>query len=292
MGYIFISYDHDDEAFADRLVESLAQYYEIWIDEEGIDGGAEWIEALDKAIRGCSVFVVLISPESNQSDWVIREIIRAEETDKHRIPILIEGDDLPLPLVNVQYIDFRASFDAGLRDLLEALTKHLDPKAHMQEQARLLIGTGVAAYLSGDPPKANHLIGQGLALDPEIAGSVDDFWSRLRARERSDLAAALMDNIRVVERTETLTDGIYTDGKTAYKWTLELDAPDDVLNQIDSVRYELHPTFQPPYQIVRARETRFRLTRVGWGVFQVGVTVTFKDNTVGETVHQLTFETD
>jgi transcription initiation factor IIF auxiliary subunit len=71
-----------------------------------------------------------------------------------------------------------------------------------------------------------------------------------------------------------------------------LDAPEDVLAQIDSVRYELHPTFQPPYQIVRAREICFRLTRVGWGVFQVGVKVTFKDNTVGETVHQLTFETD
>jgi transcription initiation factor IIF auxiliary subunit len=108
-------------------------------------------------------------------------------------------------------------------------------------------------------------------------GARDEFWG-----ERG--AAAVSQ-----ETTRRIPDDDYPDG-TAYEWTLEIKGASHELDTIDSVGYTLHPTFHSQPQKVRARETGFGLTRVGWGTFTVGIQIEFIDHTAVDGAYALTFE--
>ena len=69
-------------------------------------------------------------------------------------------------------------------------------------------------------------------------------------------------------------------GNNAHQWTMFVKLPDgrddarDLAELVDHVTYDLHPTFSPAQ--VRVTEAPFRVTRLGWGTFSVGVTVQWK----------------
>jgi formylglycine-generating enzyme required for sulfatase activity len=64
-----------------------------------------------RAIRGCAAFVVLLTPESDESRWVQREVTLAEELKKPVFPLLLGGDLLSSEnwtmFVRTQYEDVR-----------------------------------------------------------------------------------------------------------------------------------------------------------------------------------------
>jgi TIR domain-containing protein/pYEATS domain-containing protein involved in immunity len=286
MSHLFISYSAEDSAFALSLADHLENYYPIWIDREGISGGAEWERTIEAALADADAFVVIVSPRSNESQWVRRETIRAEQLGLYRIPVLIEGE-LPLRLLDIQYIDFRGEFDGGFRDLLEALGKKLTLRQREPAEINTLLGEGVRAYLAGDVPHANSLIGQALALQPDIAASVEAFWQSLREVRKTDYAAVLSNLlgrgiIPIKEYAEPLMlpEGVYSAGTQAIKWSIRLDVDPVVLGQIDFVKYTLHPTFAQPERVVRDRASAFELSAVGWGRFDIPVEVHFVDGTV------------
>lgn len=285
MSHIFISYSSKNRDFALKLADDLIRLSKIWIDREGIHAGLEWEQAIEKAIRECEAFLVIVSPESNNSDWVARETILAEKLDKYRVPVLLNGE-LPFRLLNLHYVDFQGNYEGGFKDLLEAINDLIHPEEKTKDEVNRLLGLGIRAYIDEKIDDANGLIGQALALEPEIAASVEDFWLKLRGKPSTNFAADFMPSIRIVERTEL--DG-EVDGETYYAWNVEIAAPESVLNQIDSVKYILHKTFTPPFQVVRSRHNNFRLSRSGWGIFNIPIEITFKDGSVGTTAYQLTF---
>ncbi|CAM4982371.1 unnamed protein product [Rotaria socialis] len=67
--------------------------------------------------------------------------------------------------------------------------------------------------------------------------------------------------------------------KTKYKWTLfvELnnDDQDEIAQYIKQVTMDLHPTFKPSQIILN--KPPFRLTKTGWGVFRIKLTIEFHD---------------
>lgn len=286
--HIFISYSSQDREFALRLADDLEKMFSVWIDREGLEGGVEWQEQIQAAITACAVFVVVVSPYSNQSDWVNRETLLADQLKKMRVPILIEGT-LPFRLLDLQYIDFQGAYAGGLRDLIEVLSKYLDPSQQRSDESNRMLGAGVRAYLAGDQTEADRLVGEALAFQPEIAESVTEFWLKLRGQDQAgpSAAARLMDEISVIERAREA--GAYPSGDIMVEWQLYLDAPDTILNEIEYVKYILHETFAVPEQIVRDRTTHFRLTQRGWGQFIVFIKIHFKDGSVGETKHMLIF---
>jgi hypothetical protein len=80
---------------------------------------------------------------------------------------------------------------------------------------------------------------------------------------------------------------------TDWGWTIFVEGPEDVLSRIDCVEYTLHPTFRDRIQRVCARgegPQAFSLAARGWGTFQVGVRVLYKDGTSRNLTHQLLFE--
>ncbi|MFN8373111.1 MAG: TIR domain-containing protein [Anaerolineae bacterium] len=294
MNQIFISYSSKNRDFALRLADKLERFYQVWIDRDGIEGGQAWEKAIEAALKDCVVFLVLVSPDSNDSDWVARETILAERLKKARIPVLLDGD-LPFRLINLHYVDFRGDFEGGLRDLYEALGAFLNPQQKTLNDVDQLVGSGVRARLAGDFSKANDFIGQALALEPDIAASVTAFWERLTSSPTTNFAAQVAHkvgkDIKIVEKTISLDTGVYQD-KPAYQWTVSVSADSQTLDQIDYVVYELHHTFVQPTRTIRDRASNFSLTMIGWGIFDIPVTIYFKDGSHVETSYSLTFELD
>jgi hypothetical protein len=86
----FLSYSKKDNDAAHKLIQTLKQRgISIWIDVEGLTGGVDWPTELMKAIDECSGFLLLISPNSMESEEVEREVKAAVGRKKIIIPIVL-----------------------------------------------------------------------------------------------------------------------------------------------------------------------------------------------------------
>jgi hypothetical protein len=289
MAHVFVSYSAQDRAFALRLADDLEKMFPVWIDREGLEGGVDWQNRIEQAVRECAVFLVVVSPNSNESDWVNRETILAEQLKKFRVPVLLAGS-MPFRLLDLQYVDFQGEYAGGLRDLVEALSQQIDPFQQREAEANQLLGAGIRAYIRGDQVEADALIQRAIAFQPDIAETAGAFWRRLLGQPGGPSADLWMDDIRIVERARQAGE-TYPDGAQMVEWWLYLDAPEMALDQIDTVKYTLYSTFPVPEQTVRDRQTHFRLIQRGWGTFNIPVEIRFKDGSVGRTEHMLMFRT-
>lgn len=141
--YFFMSYSREDTAKQRRIVKELRERgVNIWVDVENLTPGTPtWEREIEKAIRGATGIIVLLSPESNNSEWVRREISFGEQHRKRIFPVLIEGDDhtsTPLRLASHQRVDLRTKFEAGLNELAAALKDYIDVKQEIASQSQVI----------------------------------------------------------------------------------------------------------------------------------------------------------
>ena len=124
---VFISYARENAPLAVQLARDLkANTAEVWLDQLEIRAGQNWPAEVSKALTGCSVFLVLLSPSAIRSAVVNNEIVFAHDEGKAMIPILLGLDprDIPLLLRGLNYLDFSDSehkYQAYFQDLLSAL---------------------------------------------------------------------------------------------------------------------------------------------------------------------------
>ena len=109
MADIFISYCSKDRAQAEQLIELLASAgLSVWIDRQGIVGAEKWATEIVEGIKGCSTFILLLSPNSVKSENVLRELSLASEKRKRVLPIDLEPIELPssfeYPLAGLQRV--------------------------------------------------------------------------------------------------------------------------------------------------------------------------------------------
>ena len=128
--YFFVSYSRADLEHQRRIVAELRRRgVNAWVDTENlIPGSPAWEREIERSIRGASGVLVLLSPDSNDSQWVRRELSFAEDVDKHLFPVHIRGDEndsIPLRLAAHQRVDLRGKFNAGMDLLADALKDHL-----------------------------------------------------------------------------------------------------------------------------------------------------------------------
>jgi len=131
--YFFVSYSREDTAKQKQIVRELrARGINIWVDIENLTPGTPtWEREIEKAIRGTTGIIVLLSPESNNSEWVRREISFGEQHRKRIFPVLIEGKEdmsTPLRLANHQRVDLRTKFESGLDELANAIREYIGVK--------------------------------------------------------------------------------------------------------------------------------------------------------------------
>ena len=87
---IFVSYVEEDSAVALEIVEGLeADGYSTWCYELNSVPGVSYLLQTSRAIEQARAVVVLISPHSLGSHQVTKEVVRAHETEKPFIPVLI-----------------------------------------------------------------------------------------------------------------------------------------------------------------------------------------------------------
>ncbi|MBL8165319.1 MAG: SUMF1/EgtB/PvdO family nonheme iron enzyme [Anaerolineae bacterium] len=113
MSYIFISYSKKNAGYAYRLADELrVQGFEVWIDMRRLATGEDWWRSIVLALRSCGAFVVVMTPESDSSDWVQREVTLALKYSKPIFPLWLDGD-VNTPnwelFVRTQYQDVRGS---------------------------------------------------------------------------------------------------------------------------------------------------------------------------------------
>ena len=112
------------------------QGFKVWVDNEKlIPGTAAWEESIENAIKQALAVVVVLSPESKNSEWVRREITFADQFNKRVFPVLVKGseeDSLPLRLITRQYIDMRQDENQGLSNLHAALTFYVEKKQTLE----------------------------------------------------------------------------------------------------------------------------------------------------------------
>jgi hypothetical protein len=90
-GYVFVSYSRRDAEYVERLADYLvAQRIDVWVDRK-LEHGDNWARVLAEKVDGCAAVVVVMTPDSDKSDWVQREVQRAEEESKPIFPILLRG---------------------------------------------------------------------------------------------------------------------------------------------------------------------------------------------------------
>jgi len=91
LGYVFISYSHDDKAFVQRMADQLRKDgVEVWSDHSLIPGD-KYPELIERRIADCAVFLPVMSPSSKESDWVIREGDYAEKYQRVVMPVGLDN---------------------------------------------------------------------------------------------------------------------------------------------------------------------------------------------------------
>jgi hypothetical protein len=159
--YIFVTYAHEDADLVYSHIRWLQdQGFNVWWDE-GISPGAAWRAELAQAIRGCSLLVYFVTPNSVVSDHCIREVNFA--LDEHHRPILaVHLSETSLPdTLSLSLSDRQAIFQYALppedydRKVVTALATYLDrpagevlkpgPRSHRRRPAWLIGAAGLVA---------------------------------------------------------------------------------------------------------------------------------------------------
>ncbi|NJD08134.1 MAG: toll/interleukin-1 receptor domain-containing protein [Methylococcaceae bacterium] len=115
---VFISYSRKDYYFAESLAFHLMTAgFSAWLDVKDLVPGTEWRQEIDRAIDEASCFIVVVSPDSLQSETVRCELQRAKSQGKRMIAVLFRRRSVPADWGIVEAVDFRGAFEPALGDL-------------------------------------------------------------------------------------------------------------------------------------------------------------------------------
>jgi len=123
----FLSHSTKDKPLIRQLAADLAeQDIDVWLDEQRIRVGDSIPEKIAQGLAQSDFFLVGISENSIDSQWVTHELNNAlvREVGKRNIKILpLKLDDSPIPdiVADRKYADFSESYKQGLQTLLEAM---------------------------------------------------------------------------------------------------------------------------------------------------------------------------
>ena len=131
---IFISYSRKNYDVVMEIKRQIdaATGTECWIDLKGIESGSEqFTDDIIDGINNCKVFLFMLTEQSQESNWALRELAFAEKKKKHVVLVNIDGIEM----------NDRFSFKYGLTDtiawnnlpqhdkLIRDMCRWIDPKS-------------------------------------------------------------------------------------------------------------------------------------------------------------------
>jgi hypothetical protein len=92
MSHVFISYSTRNSDYARKLADKLrAEGFDVWIDNSQLRNSEDWWRSIVLALRDSGAVVVILTPESDGSEWVQREITLADKYKKPIFPLWLDG---------------------------------------------------------------------------------------------------------------------------------------------------------------------------------------------------------
>lgn len=130
--YVFISYSSIDY----QKIKKLNSYLNMnnincWMAPDSIPGGSNYAECIPNAIKNCSVFLLILSENSQRtSKWVTKELDSAINFDRAIIPFHIDNSPLETSfsfrLTNVQEINAYRQTQKAYNQLIARIKNLLD----------------------------------------------------------------------------------------------------------------------------------------------------------------------
>ncbi len=159
---IFISHSSKDQWAAKRISEDLIKLgAKTFLDEKDIETGQSIDDSIKKHLKECSDFLVLLSPASIKSEWVLIELGGALALEKRIVPILfyVGANEIP------QAINLKLSRDIN--------SIHL----YYNEIKNVLSGNKVKKTVLSSKPKATFRVGDRVRVISETPQDIqrDDF---------------------------------------------------------------------------------------------------------------------
>ena len=120
---IFISYSRRDQEFVFKLATDLeSRGGRVWLDQADIQGGEQWQQSISSGIAQSGAFLLVISPDSMDSEYVHLELETAVLQGKPIFPLIYRRASIPENLSRFQFIDFtQGGYRKNLADLLAGL---------------------------------------------------------------------------------------------------------------------------------------------------------------------------
>lgn len=169
MKHLFISYSRQDNVFVERLEQDLvAQGIETWRDRSSIPGGDDWYESIITGLDASYAMIAVITPSSDESRWVRREALYADQNGLTIIPVMPAPHRVPFHLIEKQPVDCSTYHD-GLTQIVELVSA-------LRQTLTVSLG---------------HPGGQGGTLVESRPKAERDYLTFLLAESKADLRDAL-----------------------------------------------------------------------------------------------------
>jgi hypothetical protein len=106
MAHIFISHSTKDKEYVRKLEAELRKRgFDIWVDDQAIGAGEQWMTKLEQAVNNCAALIVVMTSNSaDPNSWVHKEVGTAIKRKKPIFPLLL-GGDVFFSLSDLQYTD-------------------------------------------------------------------------------------------------------------------------------------------------------------------------------------------
>jgi len=106
---VFLSYSSSNGATAETLCRTLEESgVRVWMAGHDIAGGEDFSDKVQQAIKDCACFVMLLTPEAQESSWVPKELDLAIHLKKPVVPVQCEKVELNqsfyFALINMQIV--------------------------------------------------------------------------------------------------------------------------------------------------------------------------------------------
>lgn len=126
--------------FARKLAGDLEKAgYDVWWDLTDLRGGDDWVRTIPDAISSSQYVIVVLTPDSVESEWVRKEYTQALSLRKKIIPILLKPTGVPFALNTINFVNFsNGEYEDRFKELLSALGFTGKPPAVTPYQKALL----------------------------------------------------------------------------------------------------------------------------------------------------------
>jgi len=97
--------------------------FDVYMAEFDVQPGNRILDTVEKNLKACQAVVVMITPNSSRSQWVMFELGMANLSRIPVVPLVQLGSDVPKPLAGIEYVAFerddpKISFDVVVRHMI------------------------------------------------------------------------------------------------------------------------------------------------------------------------------